>query len=194
MSESPKPICCEEKLVVVFHHPQKTNRWKSLIVGPSIALFPSLKREKKKGSFLHRMVVVATFLEKMVGHNKTPNNTEEPARNDEKVPAEIVLMLETTAGAIDKDDEDLVRNILPGMVDDGNQPLLENIPTAGEANEGKNMWFFSDWEHSGSCYCCLEGGCKKKARIHFNTNVKPTIQQLFGIFSHHWLLEQSSHR
>ena len=104
-------------------------------------------------------------------------------------------MLETTAGATNGDDEDLVRNILPGMVDDDNQPLLENVPTAGEENEGSNMQFFSEWGHSGSCYHCLEGGCKNKARINFNTDVKPTIQQLFEIFfSNHLLWEQSSHR
>ena len=104
-------------------------------------------------------------------------------------------MLKTTAGAIHGDNEDLVRNILPGMVDDDNQPLLENVPTAGGENEGNNMQFFSEWEYSGSCYHWLEGGCKNKARINFNTNVKPTIQQLFEIFfSNHLLLEQSSHR
>ena len=104
-------------------------------------------------------------------------------------------MLETTAGTIDRDNEDYVRNILPVMVDDNNQPLPENIPTAGEENEGNNMQFFSEWEHSVSCYCCLEGGHKNKAKINFNTDVKPTIQQLFEIFfSNHLLLEQSSHR
>ena len=104
-------------------------------------------------------------------------------------------MLETTAGVINRDDEDLVRNILSGMVDNDNQPLPENIPTVGEENEGNNMQFFSEWEHSGSCYHYLEGGCKNKARINFNTNVKPTIQQLFEFFFlNHLLLEQSSHR
>ena len=103
--------------------------------------------------------------------------------------------LETTAGAIEREDEDLVTNMLPGMVDKDNQPLPENIPTAGEENEGNNTQFFSEWEHSGSCYCYLEEGCKNKARINFNTDVKPTIQQLFEIFfSNHLLLEQSSHR
>ena len=75
MSESPKPICCDsvrKRLLLFFVIPQKINRQKSLIVGPSIALFMSLKREKKKGSFLHRLVVMATILEKMAGHNKTP--------------------------------------------------------------------------------------------------------------------------
>ena len=104
-------------------------------------------------------------------------------------------MLETAAGAIDLDDKDLVRNILPDMVDDDNQPLPENIPTAGEENEGNKMQFFSEWEHSGSCYCCLEGGHKSKARNNFNTNVKPTIQQLFEVFfANLLLLEQLSHR
>ena len=168
--------------MLFFVIPQKTNRQKSLIVGPSIALFMSLKREKKKGSFLHRLVVMATILEKMALHNKTPNNAEEPPRNEENFPAEIVCMLETTAGAINGDDEDLVRNILLGMVDDDNQPLLKNIPTEDKENEGNNMQFFSEWEHSGSCYHCLEGGCKNKARINFNTDVQPTIQQLFEIF------------
>ena len=118
----------------------------------------------------------------MGGAQQDPNNAEEPPRNEENVPAEIVCMLETTSGAINGDNEDLVRNLLPGMVDNDNQLLLENIPTAGEENEGNNMQCFSEWEHSGSCYHCLEGGCKNKARINFNTNVKPTIQQQFEIF------------
>ena len=43
----------------------------------------------------------------------------------------------------------LVRNILPGMVDDNNQPLPENILTVGEENEGNNMQFFSEWSIQG---------------------------------------------
>ena len=38
---------------------------------------------------------------------------------------------------------------------------------------------FSNWEHSGNCYCCLEGGRKNKACLSFNSEVKPTIKQLF---------------
>ena len=61
-----------KRLLLFFIIPQEANRQKSLIVGPSITLFTSLKKEKKKGSFLHTLVVVATILEKMAGHNKTP--------------------------------------------------------------------------------------------------------------------------
>ena len=32
------------------------------------------------------------------------------------------------------------------------------------------------------CCCCLAGGCKHKACLSFNTDVKPTIQQLFEMF------------
>ena len=116
------------------------------------------------------------------GAQQDPNNVEKPPTTQENVPAEIAYMLETTTGAIDRDDEDLVRNILPGMVDDDNQPLPENIPTEGEETDANTMQLFSEWEHSGSCYHCLEGGCKNKARINFNYDVKPTIQQLFELF------------
>ena len=32
---------------------------------------------------------------------------------------------------------------------------------------------------SGSCFHCLEGGCKTNAHINFNTDVKPTVEHLF---------------
>ena len=116
------------------------------------------------------------------GAQQDPNNAEEPPTTQENVPAEIAHMLETTAGAIDGDNEDLVRNILHGMVDDDNQPLLDNIPTEGEETDANTTQLFYEWEHSGSCYHCLEGGCKNKVRINFNNDVKPTIQQLFELF------------
>ena len=64
------------------------------------------------------------------------------------------------------------------MVDDDNQPLPENIPTPAEEGQDAPQ-FFSTWKHSGSCYCCIAGGHKHKACLRFNTDVKPTIQQLF---------------
>ena len=65
MSESPKPIHCEEKVVVVFPHPPKVQQMEEFACW-------AIHQEKKKGSFLHGLVVVATILEKMAGHNKTP--------------------------------------------------------------------------------------------------------------------------
>ena len=41
------------------------------------------------------------------------------------------------------------------LVYDDNQPLTENIPT--HADEGQeSAQFFSNWEHSGSWFCCIE--------------------------------------
>ena len=69
------------------------------------------------------------------------------------------------------------------MVDDNNQPLPENVPTQGETTTTANQpQIFSSWEHSGSCFCYLEGGRKNKARLNFNTDVNPTIEQLFEMF------------
>ena len=77
------------------------------------------------------------------------------------------------------------------MVDDDNQPLPENIPTP--AKEGQDApQFFSTWEHSGDCYRCFAGGCKHKACLSFNTDMKPTIQQLFKMFSSSHMLKGSS--
>ena len=41
---------------------------------------------------------------------------------------------------------------------------------------------FQTWKHSGSCYHCIAGGCKHKAHLSFNTDAKPTFQQLFKMF------------
>ena len=184
-----------KRLLLFLVIPQKTNRWKSLIVGPSISLFTSMKREKKKRSFLHRLVVMATILEKMAGHNKTPTILRNHEEMRKMSLQRLCACWRQQQVQSNGDEEDLVRNILTRMVDDNNCPLPKNIPTEGEENEGNNMQFFSEWEHSGSCYHCLEGGCKNKARINFNTYVKQTIQQLLEIFfSNHLLLEQSSHR
>ena len=124
-----------------------------------------------------------------------PNNTEEPPRNEENVPAEIVCMLERTADGINGDDEDVVRNILCGMVDDGNQPLLEHIPTAEEENEGNNMQFFSEWEHSGSCYYSLREDARTRQELISRLMSSQQCNNcLKSFFSNHLLLEQSSHR
>ena len=68
------------------------------------------------------------------------------------------------------------------MVDDDNQPLPKNVPTEAEENVSDPPQSFTTWDHSGSCYHCLDGGCKNKAHINFNTDVKPTVEQLFEMF------------
>ena len=97
------------------------------------------------------------------------------------MPAEIAQLLESNSSTLDSDDANLVQQILTGMVDNDNQRLPENIPAPAE--EGQNTpEFFLTWEHCGSCYCFIAGGCKHKACLSFNTDVKPTIQQLFKMY------------
>ena len=61
---------------------------------------------------------------------------------------------------IDNENATLVHNILPGMVDDNNQPLPHNTPTVAEQDTANPLELFMTWEHSGSCYCCLNRGWK----------------------------------
>ena len=94
----------------------------------------------------------------------------------------MAAILDSAGTTINHSDADHIRNILPGMVDDDNEPLQENIPTEEEQSQPSQPQFFSGWEHSGSCFCSLDGGCKGKACINFNTDVKPTVEQLFEMF------------
>ena len=94
---------------------------------------------------------------------------------------EVVQFFESKSSTLDSDDANLVWQILPGMVDDNNQPLPENIPTPAEEGQDAPQ-FFSTWEHSGDCYHCLAGGRKHKAHLSLYTDMKPSIQQLFEMF------------
>ena len=90
-------------------------------------------------------------------------------------------MLESNLSGVDSDNAALICNMVPGMVDDDNQPLPENIPSP--MDEAPNApQFFSYWEHSSNCYRCLEGGRRNKARLSLNSEVKPTIEQIFEMF------------
>ena len=70
--------------------------------------------------FLHRLVVMATILEKMAGHNKTPTilrNHEEMRKISLQRLCACWRQQQVQSNG---DEEDLVRNIVPGMVDDNN--------------------------------------------------------------------------
>ena len=115
----------------------------------------------------------------------TTTNTQESQSNNEPVqaelPAELVPLIESNAPSINMDDADLVRHMVPGMIDDDNQPLPENILKAIK-QQNNTPEFFSSWEHSGSCYWCVEGGRKNNACLIFNSDVQPTVEQLFEMF------------
>ena len=113
-------------------------------------------------------------------HNTTHKNNVE-AQTSEVVPAEITQLLESNSFTLVSDDANLVQQILPGLVDNNNQPLPENIPTPAEEGQDAPQ-FFSTWEHSWSCYHCIAGGHQHKACMSFNTDMKPATQQLFQMF------------
>ena len=82
-----------------------------------------------------------------------PNSTNNASATDENIQMEIVQLLESCIASlsigIDSDDANLICNILPGMVDDDNQPLLKNIPAVAEENAANPMEFFMTGEPSG---------------------------------------------
>ena len=89
-------------------------------------------------------------------------------------------MLESNLAGFDSENATLICNMVPGMAADNNQPLPKNIPSP--ADEAPNApQFFSNWEHSGNCDHCLEEGRRNKAHLSCNSEVKPTIEQLFEI-------------
>ena len=189
--EGLKLICQEEKVIIVFRHPPKGELTEEFECW-AIHCFAHISEEGDEQGFINASNdggdnnsggVDGSQWNPNTTPNTTHNNTEE-AQTNEPVAVEITQLLETNASnssTLDSDNADLVWQMLPGMVDDDNQPLPENIPTP--ADEGQeSAQFFSNLEHSGSCFHCIEGGRKNKACLSFNTDVKPTIQQLFEMF------------
>ena len=184
VSEGPKSIHCEEKVIIIFHDPPKGELteefdcWAIHVTeeGDEEQLFTALN----DGGGNNAGGVGVTQRNPNIMHNTIHNNNVE-AQTSKVVPAEIAQLLESNSSTLDSDDANFVQQILPGMVDNDNQPLPENIPTPAEEGQDAPQ-FFSTWEHSGSCYHCIAGGRKHKECLSFNTDMKPTIQQLFEMF------------
>ena len=188
VSVGPKLIHHEEKVVIIFHHPPKGKLTEEFDCW-AIHHFAHITEEgdeeqlftaSNDGGDNNSGGVGVTQPNPNIMHNTTHNNNKE-AQTNEIVPAEIAQLLESNSSTLDSGDASLVWQILPGMVDNDNQPLPEIIPRP--AKEGQDApQFFSTWEHSGSCYHCNAGGHKHKACLSFNMDVKLTIQQLFEMF------------
>ena len=188
VSEGPKSIRWEEKVVIVCCHPLKgdlTEEFKCWAIHRFAHVMEEGNEENvftssSDGGSSNSGGVGMAQLNPNITQNPTQHNPED-AQTNETVPTEVVQLFESNSSTLDSNDANLVRQILPGMVDDDNQPLPDNIPTPAEEAQDAPQ-FFSTWEHSGDCYCCLAGGCKHKARLSLYTYVKPTIQQLFEMF------------
>ena len=72
------------------------------------------------------------------GTNRNLNITdlaENPQENQENVPSEVARFLASETAGMNRDNAALIANICPDMVDDDNQPLLENIPTENKKQQ-----------------------------------------------------------
>ena len=192
VSEGPRSICREEKVVVVFTHPPREQQTVPFDCW-AIHCFAHVTEEGDESGVFQSSIVASHNNSGATGTSEsnpnvvttTTTNTQESQSNNEPVPgempAELIPLMESNAPSINMDNADLVCHMVPGMIDDDNQPLPENIPTATE-QQNNTPKFFSSWEHSGSCYRCLEGGRKNNARLSFNSEVQPTLKQLFEMF------------
>ena len=188
VSEGSKSIRREEKVVIVLRHPPKGDLMEEVECW-AIHGFTHVTEEENEedvftsssdGGSNNSGGVGVAQLNPNITQNPTQHNPEDAPTN-ETVPTEVVQLFESNSSTLDSDNANVVRKILPGMVDDDNQPLPENIPTPAEEAQDAPQ-FFSTWEHSGDCYRCLAGGHKHKACLSLYTDVKPTIQQLFEMF------------
>ena len=186
MLEGPKPIRHEEKLVVVFHHPPKDQQTEEFECWALHRFVHVTEEGDEAGLFSTEDGGGENNSGAAEGTNQNLNITdlaENPQENQENVPSEVARFLGSETAGMNRDNAALIANICPDMVDDDNQPLLENIPTEEQQATTANLpQIFSSWGHGGSCYRCLEGGRKHKARLSFNTDVNPTIEQLFEMF------------
>ena len=136
VSKGPKSIHWEEKVDVIACHPPKgklTEEFECWAIhcfahvteeGNEEDLFTSLN----DGGSNNYGGVGGAQPNPNTMQDAMQNNTEE-AQTNETVPAEIVQFFQSNSSTLDSDDANLVQQLLPGMVDDNNQPLPENIPT-----------------------------------------------------------------
>ena len=148
VSEGPKSILQEEKVVIIFFHPPKgelTEEFECWVIhhfahiteeGNEEDLFTS----SNDGGSNNSGGVGGVQPNPNTTQNTTQNNTEE-AQTNETVPVEIVQFFESNSSTLDSDDANLVQQILPGMVDNNSQPLQENIPTPAKEGQDAPQFF-----------------------------------------------------
>ena len=139
VSEGPKLIRQEEKVVIVFHHRPKGKLTEEFECW-AIHHFAHISEEGDEQGFFNALNDGGDNNSgggdgSQWNPNTTPNNTcnnTDEAQTNKPVPVEITELLESNASnssTLDSDDADLVWQMLPGMVDNDNQPLAENTNT-----------------------------------------------------------------
>ena len=189
VSEGPKSICQEEKVVIIFCHPPKgklTEEFECWAIhhfahvieeGNEEDLFTS----SNDGGSNNSGGVGGAQPNPNTMQNATQNNTEE-AQTNETVPLEIVQFSESNSSTLDSDNANLVQQILPGMGDDNNQPLPENIPTPAKEGQDAPKILFNLGAFWGllllSCWRSQTQGMPELQHRH-EANNPTTVQDVF---------------
>ena len=186
VSEGLKLIRHEEKVVVVFRHPPKDQQTEEFECWALHRFIHVTEEGDEAGLFSTPDGGGENNSGAAEGTNRNLNITdlaENRQENQENVTPEVAWFMGSETTGMNRDNAALITNICPDMDDDNYQPLPENIPTEEQQATTANLpQVFSLWGHCGSCYRCLAGGRKHKARLGFNTDVNPTIEQLFDMF------------
>ena len=124
VSEGPKLICHEEKVIIIFCHPPKGELTEEFDCW-AVHRFAHVTEEgdeeqiftaSSDGGDNNAGGVGVTQPNPNIMHNTTHNNNVE-AQTSEVVSAEIAQLLESNSSTLDSDGANLVQQILPGMVD-----------------------------------------------------------------------------
>ena len=132
LSEDLKPIPCEEKLVVVFHHPPKDQQTEEFKCWALHQFVHVTEEGVEAGLFSAEDGGGENNSGAAEGTNRNLNimdHAENPQENQENVPSEVALFLGSETAGMNRHNAALITNICPDMVDDNNQPLPENIPS-----------------------------------------------------------------
>ena len=170
--------------MVVFNHPPHGDLQEGFEYW-TIQQFVKVVSEGNEGD-LFDVPVVATAQEQAQqpsnentdGNNNTNNNNDDEQQDMPDELHQIVDATTTSSTTVQGDDLAIVANLVDGdMIDDDNAPSPENIPTPNENTDG----IFGKWEHMGSCFRAMAGGCHLKARISYPPCIRPSLFNLFEL-------------
>ena len=164
VSEGPKLIHREEKLVLIFRHPPKDQQTEEFDCW-TIHHFAHVTEEGEESGLFAIPNSGGGNTGGPLGVSqpnpnskpttkyttKTTTQATDGAQGNNNVPLEIIDMLESNLAGVDSENATLICNMVPGMVDDDNQPLPEDVPLPADKAPNSPQ-FFSNWEQGGTMH------------------------------------------
>ena len=135
VSKAPKPIHHEDTVVVVFCHPPKGDQAEEFDCWVLHQFVHVTEEGSEEGLFSASNGGGDINSAPEEATQPALNNTEEAQQAQGIIPTEVATILDSAGATINHSDADLIRNILPGMVDDDNEPLPENTKTEEEQSQ-----------------------------------------------------------